>query len=256
MPNASLPHKDNKSVNLFTLTWDGTSIGDVVMGNCNIEKEIHDIQNALYNRTKARLEFNKEPIIEVTTTDIQYDNFAILLGTSTTNISAGTSNYATDTGFTIYDDTMTQINDDSSKVGAASIVLNSAADGGGSTYTENTDYVVDETRGMVQAITGGSISDEDTVYVESGTYTTTASKRVYFSENRIDTESSSGVLLTHNYPDQKVMTIYLPKATIVSNTEIPFVVDELMKLPLTIKGLYDSSQSSGQAFGYINITTA
>lgn len=258
MPSATVPHKDNKTVNLFTLTWDGTSIGDVVMGSCNIEKEIHDIMNAYYNRAKSRLEFNKEPIIEVTTTDMQYDNLAISLGVSVTNVSAGTDNYATDTGFTLYEATMVHINDDSSKVGAASIVLNSAADGGGTTWTEDDDYYVDATRGMVMLDSSGThtVADETTGYVESGTYTTTASKRVYFSENRIDTESSSGVLLTHNFPDTRVWTVYLPKATIVSAFDLTFVTEELMKFPLTIKGLYDSTQSSGQRFGYTNITTA
>jgi hypothetical protein len=258
MPSATVPHKDNKTVNLFTLTWDGTSIGDVVMGKNNIAKEIYNIQNALYNRTKSRLEFNKEPIIEVTTTDIQYDNLGIALGTSVTDVSAGTSNYATDVGFTVYEATMVHINDDSSKIGAASIVLATAADGEGTTLTEDDDYYVDATRGMVMLDSSGTheVEDESTLYVKSGTYTTTTSKRIYFSENRIDTESSSGVLLTHNYPDQKVMTIYLPKATITSDLDLTFVTEELMKLPLTITGLIDTSQTSGQAFGYIDITTA
>jgi hypothetical protein len=153
---------------------------------------------------------------------------------------------------------MVHINDDSSKIGAASIVLNSAADGGGTTWTEDDDYYIDATRGMVMLDSSGThtVADESTGYVESGTYTTTASKRIYFSENRIDTASSSGVLLTHNYPDQKVMTIYLPKATITSDLDLTFVTEEKMGLPLTITGLIDTSQTSGQAFGYVNITTA
>lgn len=258
MPNATIPHKDNKTVNLFTLTLNGNSIGDVVLGNSNIEKEIHDINNALYNRAYERLEFNKEPIIEVTVTDVQYDNIGLILGTAAATISASTANWGVTTGFAIKDDTMVYINGDSSKITCASIVLNSAASGGGTTYTEDDDYVVDAARCMVQCIPTGThtLIDDTTVYVESGTYATAASERVYISENRIDTEIASGVLLSHTYPDKKVLTIYLPKATITSPLNLSFVTEGLMELPMTIKGLLDTTQTSGRAFGYIDTTTA
>ena len=249
------PYKTNKTAGGFTLAIGGNNIGDFVDGNIVIGKENIDINNALVSRVKERLEFLTPPTITGTCVDVHWDTLSEILGIAESNITAGTGNYATDVGFAIYDDTMVHINNDSSKYGAASIVLNSAADGGGDTYTENTDYVVDATNGKVQAISGGSISDEQTVYVESGTYTTTASKRILLYHDAINTENN--VTLAHTYSDGETLTIYLYSANITSPLTInfPFNRTELVNLPLVIEGLYNSTYDASE-YGYIDISTS
>lgn len=256
MPHATeRPNKVNKTAGGFTLKIGGNLIGDVTDGNISIGKDVIDIMNALISRPKERLEFLQVPVITCTCVDIHWDTMSEILGIAESNVTAGTSNYATDVGFTVYDDTMTYINDDSSKAGAASIVLNAAADGGSTTYTENTDYVVDATNAMVQVIAGGAISDEATVYVESGTYTTADSKRILLYHDKVDTENN--ITLEHTFSDGETLTIYLYKANVTSPLEIqfPFNRTDLVSMPLIITGLYDSDYDASE-YGYIDITTS
>jgi hypothetical protein len=258
MPHSTTrPYKTNKTAGGFTIKLDDAVIGDVEEGNIVIGKENIDINNALTSRPKERLEFLLPPVITCTCVDIHWDTLSEILGIAESNISAGTDNYATDVGFTIYDDTMVKINGDSSKSGSDSIVLNSAAGGGGTTYTEDDDYVVDDTRGMVQCIPTGThtLVDGTTVYVGSGTYTTTASKRILLQQDAIDTEVT--VELEHTFSDGETLTIYLYKANVTSDLTInfPFNRTEKVNLPITITGLEDAT-NDGSEFGYIDISTS
>ena len=256
MPHATTrPYKTNKSVGGFTLSIGGNLIGDVIEGNVEIGKDNIDIEDALVSRPKERLEFLQVPVITCTCTDIHWDTMSEILGIAESNVTAGTDNYGTDIGFTIYDDTMVYINNDSSKAGAASIVLNSAADGGGDPYTENTDYIVDAVNAMVQAIPEGGITDEQTVYVASGTYTTQDSKRILLPQDVVDTENN--ITLAHTFSDGETLTVYLYKANVTSSLAInfPFNRTELINIPLVITGLYDSTHD-GSEYGYIDISTS
>lgn len=256
MPHATTrPNKANKTAGGFTLKIGGNLIGDVIDGNITYGKEVIDIMDALVSRPKERLEFLLPPVIECTCTDIHWDTMSEILGIAESNVSAGTDNYATDVGFTIYDDTMTYINDDSSKSGAASIVLNSAADGGSTQYTNPEDFILDATRAMVQATSDGDITDEATVYVESGTYTTYDSKRILLYHDLVDTEDN--VTLTHTFSDGETLTIYIYAANVTSGLTInfPFNRTDLVNIPLTITGLYDDTYDASE-YGYIDTTTS
>jgi hypothetical protein len=257
MPNATRPHKTNKTAGGFTLKIGGNLIGDVIEGNIVVGKENIDIMNALVSRPKERLEFLLPPVITCTCVDIQWDTISEIAGIAESTESAGTDNYATDIGFTIYDDTMVHINNDSSKTGSDSIVLNSVADGGGTTYTEDDDYVVDDTRGMVQCIPTGThtLADETTVYVGSGTYTTGDSKRILLQHDAIDTEDN--ITLEHTFSDGETLSVYLYKANVTGDLGVnfPFNRTELVNLPITITGLYDSTHDA-EEYGYIDISTS
>jgi len=127
---------------------------------------------------------------------------------------------------------------------------------------EDDDYVVDEVKGAVQCIPTGTntLADGSTVYVESGTYITADSKRIYLGKDPVDCEIANAVL-SHNFPKNaagniETLILKLWKAGVTSDVEIPFGADEHIGLPLTITGLEDSSQAAGQEWGYLDITTS
>jgi len=255
MPHATTrPSKVNKTAGGFTLKIGGNLIGDVTEGNLSIGKDNIDINDALKSRPKSRLEFLQTPIIECVCVDIHWDTISEILGIPESTVTAGTDDYATDVGFPIYQATMAYINADSSKNTATDIVLNTAADGAGDDYTENTDYIVDSTRAMVQTI-GEQIADGATVYVKSGKYATSASKRILMYQDKIDTENN--ITLEHTFSDGETLSIYLYKANVTSPLEIqfPFNRTDLVSMPLTITGLIDTDYD-GSEYGYIDITTS
>ena len=259
MPNASIPHEDNKSINLFDLSIGGNSIGDVKIGVPSLPKAVHEILNARSGNPKKRRIFLKPPIINLTTQDIHWDIFAYLIGVAVSNITAGTTALATDIPFIIHEEKMSAINNRSYESGVSAGVVLSKTEGGAA-LTEDIDYVVDEPAGKVQCIpTGaGGVADGSTVYVKSGTYITTASKRIKLQKDIVDCEVAN-VLLTHDFPKNasgnvETLILKLWKADITSDVEIPFGFDDLMGLPMTITGLEDSTQA-GQQFGYVDITT-
>lgn len=260
MPGTTRPHNDNKTVNLFTLGIAGSDIGDVTVGSAKVPKDNYDILNALVNRPKARIQFHHVPVIELVTVDMHYDNFALIAGTALTNISAGTTNLDFTIGFVIHEEKMSRINGVTYHSGVTpGVVLNSAASGAGTTYTEDDDYVVDSETGEVQCIPTGThtLADGSTVYVQSGTYITQDSKRVKLQSAKIDTEIA-GVTLAHTYSDAETLTLYLYKANIISDLDLNFILGgggEFMGLPMTIAGLYDSTHAT-EEYGYLDVTTA
>jgi len=262
MPNASIPHEDNKSINFFTLTIDGSSIGDVKLGTPRIPKQVLEIMNAKTGNPKKRRVFLKAPVIDVTTLDLHWDVFAWLIGVTESNITAGTADLDKTIAFKVYEDYAVDVNGKTYESGldkTTGLALASTATSGGIVYTEDTDYAVDYTNSTVILIVGGAIADGGTVYVRTGKYTTTASKRIYIGKDIVDCEIAE-VLLTHDYPkdasgNTESLTIKLYKAGITSDVEIPFGSDDLIGLPLTITGLEDSSQSAGHEWGYVDIST-
>jgi hypothetical protein len=263
MPNASIPHKGNKSINFFDFEINGNSVGDVKLGIPTLPKQVLDIMNAKTWNPKQRRIYLKAPIINLTTLDLHWDVFAWLIGVDVSDISAGTTALATDVPFVIHEEKMSAINNRSYESGvSAGVVLNSAANGVGTTYVEDDDYVVDEVAGKVQCIPTGTntLADGATVYVESGTLITTASKRIYLGKDPVDCEIANAVL-THDYPKNsagniETLIIKLWKADITSDVEIPFGSDGDIGLPMTLTALEDSSQASGQEWGYLDISTS
>ena len=262
MPHASIPHKDNKSINQFELTIGGNSIGRVRVGIPTLPKQVLPILNSKTQNPVGRQMFLKAPNIELTTLDLHWDVFAWLIGVAETDITAGTDTLSVLIPFVIHEEKMSAINNRTFESGVSpGVVLNSAASGAGTTYVEDDDYVVDEPAGKVQCIPTGtnSLADGSTVYVGSGTYITTASKRIYLGKDPVNCEVAN-VLLTHDFPNNsaskiEVLTLKLHKADIISDVTIPFSNDDHIGLPLTIAGLEDSSQTKGQEWGYLDITT-
>jgi len=107
---------------------------------------------------------------------------------------------------------------------------------------------------MVQTI-GEQIADGATVYVKSGKYATSASKRILMYQDKIDTENN--ITLEHTFSDGETLSIYLYKANVTSPLEIqfPFNRTDLVSMPLTITGLIDTDYD-GSEYGYIDITTS
>jgi len=89
-------------------------------------------------------------------------------GYSFSTVSA--TNLPTDQGFQVFKDRPSFVAGGGYS-GLDSVVLNTGPDGSGDTKTEGTDYTIMEHTGQVVALEAGSITDGDTLYVESGTYT-------------------------------------------------------------------------------------
>lgn len=259
MPTALRPNKVNKLIRMFTLENDVGSglvnMGTIRVGKTNIEKEIIDILSNTTARATERLEFLEAPIIEATTLDINWVLWGEMLGLSVTDIGGGTENLSFVTAFTIYSDQAASVNG-GGYYGLASVVLNSAASGGGTTYVEDDDYVVDGVNGTVICIPTGtnSLTNGSTVYVESGTYTTTTSKQINLIATKIDTEAL--FKLSHTTNDAKTLVVNLWKGNIVSALDMTFVAKgETMGVPLIIKGLDDTANHATNPLGYLSLTT-
>jgi len=89
-------------------------------------------------------------------------------GFSFSSVSA--TNLPTDEGFQVFKDRPSKVCGGNYS-GLANLVLNSAANGGGTSYAEGTDFAGMEHTGEVVALGSGGITDGATLYVESGTYT-------------------------------------------------------------------------------------
>jgi len=256
MPNATRPHKTNKWVRQCTLYintgGDDTNLGSVKATKISADKEIIEV---LSNTTAApyqRLEFLEPPIIEVTTLDINWTALGEICGLSVDDVGAGTEDLPTDIGFTVYTGKVASVNG-GGYTGLTDLVLNTAADGAGDTLDVNDDYVYDAVNGTVIATGDGAITDEDTVYVESGKYTTVTSKRVNLLATLIDTEALFKVV--HVTTDSKTFTFNMWKGNITSPLDLTFVTKgDVMGLPLIIKALDDTTNHATSPFGYLDIT--
>jgi len=262
MPHASIPHRDNRSINNFEFTIDGNSIGDVRVGIPTLPKQVIDILNSKTNNPKQRQMFLKAPVLELTTLDLHWDVFAWLIGVTESTISAATADLDKTIAFKVYEDYAVNVNKRTYESGLdteTALVLASTPTEGGVSYTENTDYATDYTNGTAIVLPAGAIDDGGTVYVRTGKYITAASKRIYLGKDPVDCEIANA-LLTHDFPNNsagkiQVLTIKLHKADIISDVTIPFGADDHIGLPLTVTGLEDSGQSKGQEWGYVDITT-
>ena len=98
------------------------------------------------------------------------------------------------------------------------VTVASESGGGGTTYTEDTDYIIDRKSGHIGRVSGGSITDGQTVYVDY-TYKTYAGK--YF-EMFVDTKPEDHVLrLTKPLLNGDNMRITHGKVNLSSAMELP-----------------------------------
>lgn len=259
MPTLLRPNKVNKLVNMFNLEIDNggglVNMGTIKAGKSNIGKLIADILSNTSGLPTERLEFLEPPVIEATTLDINWVLWGEMLGLTVTDIGAATPALATDIGFKIYSDQNASVNG-GGYYGLDSLVLNTAADGGGTTLTEDDDYTVAGVDGTVVCIPTGthSLANDTTVYVESGTYTTTTSKQINLLVTKVDTEAL--FKLTHTTNDSKSLVLYLWKANITSGLDMTFTVKpDLMGVPIVITGLDDTANHASNPLGYLSLTT-
>ncbi|MFB6088908.1 MAG: hypothetical protein ABEK36_03975 [Candidatus Aenigmatarchaeota archaeon] len=251
MPGATVPHDDNVMVDVFSISVNGQSLGRIQVGSITGEKRIIDIIDGNTNNPVGRKMFYKPLVITGETVDLHWLVIAELSGLSPEDISAGTSAIPTDIGFTVYDDKVSKICGNNYINGVENVVLNSAANGGGTSYTEGTDYVVQDDEGTVSLIEGGAINDGDTVYVESGNYVTVDSKRIKLKKDELDAEISA-VSVTKDFTDGKTLTIYMYKGHFTNNLEFAFELsDEPMQIPFEITSIQDDTHA-GEEFGYID----
>lgn len=252
MPQPTRPNDANKLIRTFVLKKDTVNMGTLEVGSFNVDKETYDTLSNTTGKATSRIEFLEPPVIGATLKDINWVLFSELTGTSITDVGAATPNLATDIGFPVYDEQVSAVNG-GGFTGLGSVVLNSVADGGGTTYTEGTDYEVDTVNGNVILIAAGAITDGATVYVESGTYTTTTGKKIYLKAGKIDTEGAFE--LVHTCTDGETLTVYLYKANITSGIDLSFQHSPQSTIPVTITGLDDTANHSDDPFGYILIST-
>ena len=259
MPTTLRPNKVNKLVNMFNLEINKgeglVNMGTIKAGKSNIGKLINDILSNTSGLPYERLEFLEPPIIEATTLDINWVLWGEMLGLTVTDIGAATPALATDIGFKIYSDQNAPVNG-GGYYGLDSVVLNAAPNGGGQTYVEDDDYTVAGVDGTVVCIPTGtnSLANDTTVYVESGTYTTTTSKQINLLVTKVDTEAL--FKLTHATNDSKSLVLNLWKANITSGLDMTFVgKPDVMGVPIVITGLDDTANHPDNPLGYLSLTT-
>jgi hypothetical protein len=140
-----------------------------------------------------------------------------------------------------------------SNISAVSIT---SAEGGGTTYTVDTDYIVNATLGTITAVGGTSTMPVDgtTLYLNY-TYTPTAKKTINFG-------GGSGGLPTmalkfeHTKPDTNKITIVLHKVQTAGSATLTFSDGAWNSIPLTFDAVADSTKDSGSQLGYVEIETA
>lgn len=259
MPTTLRPNKVNKLVNMFNLEIDNggglVNMGTIRAGKSNIGKLLNDILSNTSGLPVERLEFLEVPIIEATTLDINWVLWGEMLGLTVTDIGAATPDLATNIGFKIYSDQNASVNG-GGFYGLGSVVLNSAPDSGGTSYVEDDDFTVAGVDGTVVCIPTGtnSLANDTTVYVESGTYTTVASKQINLLVTKVDTEAL--FKLTHATNDSKELVLYLWKANITSGVDMTFALKpDVMGVPIIITGLDDTANHPTNPLGYLSLTT-
>ena len=130
--------------------------------------------------------------------------------------------------------------------GISSVTITSSD--GATTYTENTDYVVDYEDGRVSRLSGGAITDGQSVLVDY-TYNTETGYKITIPT---DIKSSTfTVRLSHETMAGKTITIKLWKASVTSDIDWGFDLETASEIPIEFTALKDSTNG----VGYIQIAT-
>ena len=116
------------------------------------------------------------------------------------------------------------------------------------TYTENTDYVMDYEDGRIARISGGAITDGQELHV-SYTYNTQTGYKITIPTSIRST--TFVVRLSHETMAGKTITIKLWKATVTADVEWGFNLAESSEIPVEFSALKDSTNG----IGYIQIET-
>lgn len=265
MAGNSIPSQENLILRCFklslTLDIGGTiDMGNIQLGEVNIEEEMIPILNGQSNRPNFRKFFTKPPHIECETLDAHPDVFKALIGKAYSNIGAGAT--------TVTDEPIALSGDDKSGAAGwhklvhgagheAPIVMTGIDDAAGAsppfTYVQYTDYVINYETGKVARVATGSIVDGQTVYATYD-YVTQTSIKFTFGLTQLNKQGSA--LLTYTYINGAILTLTLPKMNVTSPFKVPFAVDsEGAHIAIAIDGLEDDSQAVGEKLGWLVKTT-
>ncbi len=128
----------------------------------------------------------------------------------------------------------------------SSVVVKNTA--GTTTYTENTDYVVDYQTGRVRRISGGAITDGQTVNV-SYSYATSAAKRYWHGGKT--TVTAKAMTFTHTRPNGKYVKIYFAKAQLITPITPKFQEETILLQDISIQAIADTTAAAGKQLYYI-----
>lgn len=121
------------------------------------------------------------------------------------------------------------------------------------TYTNNTDYILDATRGIVWRNPGGAIASGATVRV-TYQYTPPASKEIRFGKNYIFTNVN--VKFVHNsVTDTKVHTIEFYKAQGSGDINLAFDETNFVITNIVFTSIPDPTNHPNDPMGYYRVTT-
>jgi len=189
-------------------------------------------------------------VAELTVTNLQT---ALGIADTYVDTTAGTETNVTDEtiSFSAADDVYY-----TNKSDISAVSITSAAEGGGTTYTVDTDYVLNATLGTITAVGGSSTMPVDgtTLYLNY-TYTPTAKKTINFGGGSGGLPTM-GLKFVHTKPDTNKITIVLHKVQTAGSATFTFSDGAWNSIPLTFDAVADSTKSAGSQLGYVEIETA
>lgn len=240
----------NVAMGLGVLTWDGTDVGFLKNNvNYKFNYDIEDFKTGVPLTLQGSV--TKEVTAELTAGVAEFtaENFAMALGGLSITTTGGTTTindaanqertFAAPTGATLQQITLDGPN-------VASVVIENVAED--TTYTVNTDYLVDAIRGIVYRNPGGTIGSGATVRV-AYTYQQITGKQV---ELGATFSLTTGALqFTHTRPQNgKTIIIKMWKAQASGTFEANFQEGQFLVNNVTFKALYDSTHPTNP-LGYI-----
>jgi hypothetical protein len=189
---------------------------------------------------------NVELELEFTWEDIAKIDFwhRVLYGGTMVTTNAGTE-AVTDEVVTLVGENWTALLKGHDIDDTQSVTVSSEAGGGGTDYTEGTDYKLDPRKGHIKRIAGGAITDGQTVYVD-WTRKTFDGKKFNIHEN--DEIPVYQVRWTKYLKGNRELVVYSMRASFSIPVELgltPGETGEWAGVPITLAFLYDENENLG-----------
>ena len=223
------------------------NVGTIKTGTFSVGKKTIDFKDGLTGLSTERYLLPPDIKIKATLQNFDADVLEKLFHTTKSAVSSSTVS-VTDEAVTLSGTHAAGdwVSLDYGRDGISSVTITSSD--GATTYTENTDYVVDYEDGRVSRLSAGAITDGQSILVDY-TYNTETGEKVTIPTTIRST--TYAVRLSHETMAGKTITIKLWKATIEADWEWAFTLETASEIPVEFAALKDSTNG----VGYIQIAT-
>jgi hypothetical protein len=253
---------ENIEIRVGTLTINRGDAGDpfdpgnVRLVNYGPLDDKYPISDPTTNALQGVIEFTKGLFAEFTFDDHSWELFQKWLGITAATTGAATPALPTDVPIIVYVDKGIKIIDTLGKAYTGpygSVAFATTPNAIAPDLVEGTDYEFGATDGdfIVNEADPSGI-DGIPIYIQTGTYTTVASRQFNFDDSETNTKAE--YTYTKNLRNGKVFTLYIPTGYVIASPAVTHKPDGTTEYMVRVESVWNAV-AAGYELGYIKFTT-